>query len=260
MTSPKTVKPRSRKAKEAVLAAILPDIAADAQEIAQTDYAQHTMRRASASHTVNGALLDNENAAIQANAKVASKFKIEISDAPPPSLNRRKASNKYDFWDAMIEAKQAAPDKFVSIKIPYEVDADGRVRTMHSFVLDTNRRLVPCGYHFKCKDITADKLCIVWVETGNYAPTPRAKTTIDPNNPVAHLPKKTRELYAALLAARHDDNSSIAGTDGVWCTVYYPEIAVAGLNPAAKLVALCALSDAGVFHCYNDTSGAIRIA
>lgn len=259
MTAPKTAKQRSRKAKESALAAILPDIAADAQEIAQTDYAQHTMKRASASHTVNGALLDNENAAIQANAKVAFKFKIEISDAPPPSLNRRKASNKYDFWDAMIEAKRSAPDKFVSIKIPYETDADGRVRTMHSFVLDTNRRLVPCGYHFKCKDITADKLCIVWVEIGDYAPSTRAKTKVDPNNPVAHLSKKTRELYAALCAAKENEINEPGYRVGTWFEVNPANVAVPGLSGAMKQVLLQSLEEAGVLL-YDSVGCVIKVA
>jgi hypothetical protein len=229
-----TSKP-TRADKEAALASILPDIEANAQELARTEYVQHTMQRGNACQAVAGNVLDQEalemgivNSTIVEAGAITRAFKIEIADEMPNTLGKKSRKLKFDFWKDLIETKKANPTKFVSLFIPNSVDADGKKITMHSYVLYANRSLPQTSeYHFICSEDTKAGGCRVWVKEGPYSPAKRATKKLNPERPLDHLLKKTRELYDAIVAVKLDEYENAvndAGKLDIWCKVKVKDI------------------------------------
>jgi hypothetical protein len=255
----------TRADKEAALASILPDIEANAQELAKAEYVQHTMRRGNACQAVAGNVLDQEalamgivNSEIVEAGAITRAFKIEIADEIPGTLGKKSRKLKFDFWNDLIEVKKANQGKFVSIFIPNSVNDSGKKVTMHSAVLYANRSLSTSEYHFMCTEDTKKDGCRVWVKEGPYSPAKRATKKLNPERPLDHLSKKTRELYDAIVTVKLDEYSNIvndAGNLDIWCKVAIKDIksiVVPRMSEEAKDMAIVDLRTADVLRYFSD--------
>jgi hypothetical protein len=256
----------TRAEKEAALASILPDIEANAQELAKAEYVQHTMQRGNACQAVAGNVLDQEalemgivNSEIVEAGAITRAFKIEIADEMPNTLGKKSRKLKFDFWNDLIATKKDNPTKFVSIFIPNSVNEHGKKITMHSNVLYANRSLPQTSeYHFMCAEDTKAGGCKVWVKEGPYSPAKRATKKLNPEKPLDHLPKKTRELYDAIVAVKLDEYENAVNNAGkldICCKVAIKDIksiVVTRMSEEAKDKAIVDLRAAGVLNYISD--------
>jgi hypothetical protein len=261
-----------RAAKEAALAPCLAEVELKAAEALETPYVQRLREHTPASQTLAGAYLDELCAkhAIPENIPENSGFVIEACDDVPAEFapkicGRARVNTEYTFWDKLLSTKQANPDKFVSVFIPYRGNAKEEEKKLRAAMHYANTKLpADAGMKFVVKINVVNQADMpgmrVAVFAEQYEPRYRPKRNPVAGQPLACLTKAAVLVYNALVEAKYPTQvNEPAGMSGVFYQVKHATVNVSGIPRGVKLKALAELQEAGLFSYGNGVVGEIKI-